>query len=69
MKTINKDDNKHNDGSGTNIDNDVKDYGDDSYSNHHEISNDKDDNDNDNTDNNDQIMNAKMTLHIGEEDF
>ena len=28
MKIVNKDDNKHNDGSGSNNDNDVKDYGD-----------------------------------------
>ena len=28
MKIINKDDNKHKDGSGSNDDNDVKDYGD-----------------------------------------
>ena len=61
MKIIIKDDSNDNVGSGSNNDNDVKDYGDnygDSYSNHHEIFNDKDDNDNDNSDNSDQIMNA-----------
>ena len=69
MKIINKDDSNDNDGSGSNNDNDVKDYGDnygDSYSNHHEIYDDKDDNDDDdNSDNNDQIMNAQITLYIG----
>ena len=60
MKIINKDDRNDNDGSVSNNDNNVKDYGDnygDSYSNLQEICNDKDDND-DNSDNNDQIMNA-----------
>ena len=59
MKISNKDD-YDNDGSGSNNDNDVKDYGyhyDDSYSNHHEIYDEKDDNDYDNSDNNDEIMN------------
>ena len=40
MKVVNKDNDSHNNGSGSNYDNDVKDYGDncdDSYSNHHEI--------------------------------
>ena len=68
MKIINKDDSNDNDGSGSNNDNDVKDYGNnygDSYSNHHEIYDDKDGNDDDNSDNKDQIMNAQITLHIG----
>ena len=72
MKIINKDDSNDIDGSGSNNDNDVKDYGDNygnSYSNHHEICDDKDDNDDDNSDNNDQIMNARITLYIGGEDF
>ena len=70
MKIINKDDSNDNDGSGSNYDNDIKDYG-DSYSNHHEICDDKDDNDDGNSDNNDQLMNAliTLTLHIGGEDF
>ena len=58
MKIINKGD-IDNDGSGSNDDNVVKDYGDnydDSCSNHHEIYDDKDDTDDDNSDN-DQIMN------------
>ena len=70
MKIINKDD-KHNNGSGSNNDNDVKDYGDnygDSYSNNHEICDDKDVNDDD-SNNNDQIMNARITLYIGGKDF
>ena len=69
MKIINKDDN---DDSSSNNDTDDKDYGDnygDSYSNHHEICDDKDDNDDDNSDNNDQIMNARIALYIGGEDF
>ena len=68
MKIINKDDSNDNDGSGSNNDNDVKDYGNnygDSYSNHHEIYDDKDGNDDDNSDNNDQIMNAQITLRLG----
>ena len=72
MKIINKDDSNDNDGSCSNYDNDVKDYGDnygDSYSNYHEIYDDKDDNNDDNSDNNDQIMNAQITLHIDGEDF
>ena len=72
LKIINKDDNNDTDGSGSNNDNDVKDYGDsydDSYSNHHEIYDYKDDNDDDNSDNNDQIMNAQITLHKGGKDF
>ena len=72
MEIINKDDSNDNDGSGSNNDNDVKDYGNnygDSYSNPHKIYDDKDDKDNDNSDNNDQIMNAQVTPHIGEEDF
>ena len=55
MKIINKDDSNDNDGSCSNYDNDVKDYGDnygDSYSNYHEIYDDKDDNNDDNSDNN-----------------
>ena len=70
MKIINKDDSNDNDGSGSNYDNDIKDYG-DSYSNHHEICDDKDDNDDGYSDNNDQLMNARitLTLHIGGEDF
>ena len=62
MKIINKDDRNDNDGSVSNNDNNVKDYGDnygDSYRNHHENCDDKDD----------QIMNAQITLHIGGEDF
>ena len=58
---INKDDNSDNDGSSSNDDNDVKDYGDnygDSYSNHHEICDDNDYNDDDNRDKIDQKMNA-----------
>ena len=72
MKIINKGDSNANDGSGNNTDNDVIDYEDnhgDSYSNHHEIYDYKDDKDNDNRDNNDQIMNAQITLHISGEDF
>ena len=72
MKISNKDDNNDNDGSGTNNDNYVKDCADNydhSYSNHHEIYDDKDDDDDDNSDNNDQIMNAQITLHIGGENF
>ena len=71
-KDLALDDSNDNDTSGSNNDNDVKDYGDnygDSYSNHHEICDDKDDNDDDNSDNNDQIMNARITLYIGGEDF
>ena len=67
MKVINKDDNSDIDGSSSNDDNDVKDFGDnygDSYSNHHEIYDDKNDNDDDNSDNNAQTMNARTTLHI-----
>ena len=70
MKIINKDDSNDNDGSGSN--NDVKDYGNnycDICSNHHKIYDEKDDNGDDNSDNNDQIMNAQITPHIGEEDF
>ena len=70
-KIIIKDGSNDNDGNSSNNDNDVKDYGDnyvDSYSNH-ELCGDKDDNDDDNSDNNDQIMNARITLHIGGEDF
>ena len=72
MKIIDKDDSNDNDGRGSNNDNDVKDYGDnhgDSYSNHHEIWIDKYDNDDDNSDSNDQIINARITLHVGGEDF
>ena len=72
MKIINKDDSNDNDGSGNNTDNDVIDYGDnhgDSYSNHHEICNDKHNNDDDNSDNNDQIINARISLHVCGEDF
>ena len=66
-KIINKDDSNDNDDSGSNNDNDVKDYGDnygDSYSNHHEIYDDKDDNDDDNSDNNDQIINECSNYSI-----
>ena len=69
MKVINKDDSNDTDGNSNNTDNDAIDYGDnhgDSYSNHHEIYDDKDD---DNSNNNDQVMNAQITLHIGGEDF
>ena len=68
MTIINKDDSNGNDGSGSNDDNDVKDYGDndgDTYRNHHEIYDNKDDNDVYNSDNNNQIMNAGITLQIG----
>ena len=71
MKIINKDDNKHIDGSGSKNDKALRNYGDnydDSYSNH-EISDDKDDNDDDDSDSNDQIMNAQIALHIDGEDF
>ena len=68
MKIISKDDSNDNDGSGSSNDNSAKDYG-VSYSNHHEICDDKDDNHDDNSDNNNQIMNARITLHIGREDF
>ena len=50
MKIINKDDSNDNNGSGSNNDNDVQDFSDnygDSYSNHHEICDNKDDNDDD----------------------
>ena len=71
MKIINKDDSNDNDGSGSNNDNDVKhcsgNYG-DSYSNHYEICDHEDDNDDDNSDNY-QIMNARITLHIGRNIF
>ena len=70
MKIINKDDSNDNDGSGSNNDNDVKDYGNnygDSYRNHHEVCDDKDDDDN--SDNNDQIMNVRIILHMGGENF
>ena len=72
MKIIIKDGSNDNDGNSSNNDNDVKDQGDnyvDSYSNHHEIYDGKDVNDDENIDNNDQIMNARITLHIGVEDF
>ena len=72
MKVINKGDNSDNDGSSSNDDNDVKDYGDnysDSYGNHHEIYDDKNDNDDDNSDKNVQTMNARITLHIHMEGF
>ena len=71
MKIINKEDIINNDGSSSNNDNDVKDYGDNygnSYSNNHEICDDKDDNDDD-SNNKDQIMNARITLYIGGKDF
>ena len=70
IKVIHKD--SGDGGSGSNDDNDVKDYGlnyGDSYSNHHEICDDKDDNDDDNSDNNDQKMNARINLHIRLEGF
>ena len=72
MKVINKDDINYNDGSSINDDNDVRDCGDnhgDSYSNHHEIYDDKDDDDGDNSNDNDQTMNAQITLNIGMEYF
>ena len=72
MKIINKDDSNENDGSVSNNDNDVKDYGDnygDSCSNHHEMCDDKDDNNYYNSDNNDEIMNAGITLYVEGEDF
>ena len=55
MKIINKDDSNDNDASGNNTDNYVIDYGDnhvDSYSNHQEIYDGKDDKDDDNGDSN-----------------
>ena len=67
MKVIDKDDNSDNDGSISNDDNYVKDYGNnygDSYSTHYEIYDDKNDNDDDNSDNNAQTMNVRITLHI-----
>ena len=70
IKVIHKD--SDDGGSGSNDDNDVKDYGlnyGDSYSNHHEIYGDKDDNDDDNSDNNDQKTNARINLHIRLEGF
>ena len=70
MKIINKDDSNDNDGSGSNNNNDVKDHGDDygdGYSDHPKTCDDKDDYDD--SDNNDQIMNARITLHIGRKDF
>ena len=63
MKVIDKNDNSHNDGSSSNDDNYVKDYGDnyrDSYSTHHEIYDDNNDNDDDNSDNSAQTVNVEL---------
>ena len=64
--------NSDHDGSSSNDDNYVKDYGDnygDSCSTHHEIYDDKNDNYDDNSDSNAQIMNVRITLHIHMEGF
>ena len=72
IKVIDKDDKIDNDGSSSNDDNYVKDYGDnygDSCSTHHEIYDDKNDNDDDNSDSNAQTMNVRITLHMHMEGF
>ena len=72
IKVIDKDDNSDNDGSSSNDDNYIKDYGDnygDSCSTHYEICDVKNDNDDDNSDSNAQTMDARITLHIHMEGF